>query len=613
MKDIKEMTYSQLIEYVKECNIKYRSGRPIVTDVEYDTILIPEVMSRNPDEEFLKEVEPDLIDGKTVKLPKLMLSTDKVYTIVELGQWLKRIKTACDVLKLSHKSVKYKLTPKLDGFAIYLTRTAAYSRGDGTYGTDLTRLLDRKVSVINQGLGPSELLIDPDYFERELSDYYSNTRNFQGSVTKSGDLSPLVITAIKEKAVVIYPFNELPHKTVEVTELLNRFDDLIREVKDLTSYDIDGVVIEVTDIRLKDYLGSTSQFHRWQIAFKDASEVKKTEVIEVTPQTSRTARVNPVAELSPIVVSNALISRVTVHHYGMVKALGIGPKAIVNITRAGLVIPKIVSVVKAVDPQIPRLCPSCGSELYWDIDFLYCSNKTTCKSQKVRTMEYFFDTIKIVDGFGYKTLEILYDAGILDVNMIYYLSYTDLREIGFGEQTSSNLILELERSKRYEIPDWTFLKAFGVKLMSGSNSEKLLAKYTLEEIFDLDIKKIQVIDGFGDITAKAYFDGLKSIKDDFWKLYNKGFNIVRSETLVISEDSPLLNKTVVFTGTLITGSRQDLSLHAKSLGAKVGTSVSSKTNILVTGENTGVNKLIAAKKHDVTLMNEDEYIKFISK
>ncbi|TON79748.1 DNA ligase, partial [Vibrio parahaemolyticus] len=135
-------------------------------------------------------------------------------------------------------------------------------------------------------------------------------------------------------------------------------------------YDVDGVILEATDPRIKEYMGANRKFHRWQIAFKINDEAAEVEVISVTPQTSRTGRVTPVAELVPTRISGATISRVTVHHYNMVKTNGVGPGAILQIVRSGLVIPKIEKVIKPADPQIPESCPSCQSHLLWESDHL---------------------------------------------------------------------------------------------------------------------------------------------------------------------------------------------------------------------------------------------------
>ena len=160
----------------------------------------------------------------------------------------------------------------------------------------------------------------------------------------------------------------------------------------------------------------------------------------MTPQTSRSGRVNPVAELEPTRLSGAMISRATAHHYGMVKEQGIGEGTLIELTRSGMVIPKIERVITPQSPQIPEHCPSCGSVLVWDSDYLYCLNTTQCPAQIENTIEHFFRTLANNDGFGAKTIEKLHANGINSVNAVYQLTLDQLINMGFRSQDGKNLI-----------------------------------------------------------------------------------------------------------------------------------------------------------------------------
>ena len=205
---------------------------------------------------------------------------------------------------------------------------------------------------------------------------------------------------------MFFPFAQLPHWQGTAAQIQEEFDEIIAEVYGLVDFDVDGVVFEVTDVTVKQHMGATRHHHRWQIAFKTNAESAVVKVLRVIPQTSRSGRVNPVAELEPTKLSGALISRATAHHYGMVKALGIGKNTLIELTRSGLVIPKIERVIKAQPPQIPEFCPSCGSHLVWDSEYLYCLNKSQCPAQIENTMEHFFRTLANVDRFGLRGLSV---------------------------------------------------------------------------------------------------------------------------------------------------------------------------------------------------------------
>ena len=137
-------------------------------------------------------------------------------------------------------------------------------------------------------------------------------------------------------------------------------------------------------------MGSNRKFHRWQIAYKENKEKAQVKVISVTAQVGRTGKITPVAELEPTQLSGATIYRATGHHFGLVKEQGLGAGSIIELTRSGMVIPKINKVLKTAEVDIPLNCPSCNSLLIWDSDFLMCPNDNDCPDQVVGKMIYFF-------------------------------------------------------------------------------------------------------------------------------------------------------------------------------------------------------------------------------
>ncbi|MGZ5031007.1 MAG: helix-hairpin-helix domain-containing protein [Methylobacter sp.] len=377
---------------------------------------------------------------------------------------------------------------------------------------------------------------------------------------------------------------------------------------------MDGVVFElVGNEQVKKYLGATRHHHRWQIAYKNNIETAEVTVLRVNPQTSRSGRVNPVAELTPTKLSGAMISRATAHHYGMVKKLGIGSGTLIELTRSGLVIPKIERVIIPATPQIPEHCPSCGSELVWDSDYLYCLNTTKCPAQIENTIEHFFRTLANVDGIGQKTVEKLHAFGVNSIYAVYQLNMDKLQAMGFGEKTSQNLLDQLQRSRTEAIDDWRFLGAFGIYRMGLGNCERLLQHHRLLDIFNLSVEDVMNIEGFADKTSAAVVECLAKIKTDFMQIYQLGFTLI--PTLMLTErqqnTSPIAGKTIVFTGTMIHGKRDDMSKEAKRLGAKVASSVTGKTDFLVTGTDVGMAKITAATEKGVRVISEEEYLSLL--
>ncbi|TAK65100.1 helix-hairpin-helix domain-containing protein [Methylobacter sp.] len=610
-----QLSDEQLLEFLQICNALYRSGEPLISDAEYDFIFLAELQKRHPHHPYLETVEPEVIAvGKTVALPEPMLSTEKAYTRSSIEKWLSRLEKAANECDVDFSTLIIRATPKLDGYAAYDDGKILYTRGDGRKGTDISRVFERGLIVGGngkRGQGAGEIVVSQTYFNTYLAEYFENSRNFQASIIKEKELEQHALEAIQNHAAVFYPFSQLPAWQGTAVEVLTDFDHVIETVYKLVDYDVDGVVFElVGNDRIKQHLGATRHHHRWQIAYKNNVETAEVVVLKVTPQTSRSGRVNPVAELTPTKLSGAMISRATAHHYGMVKKLGIGAGTLIELTRSGLVIPKIERVIIPKEPQIPEHCPSCGSELVWDSDYLYCLNTTKCSAQIENTIEHFFRTLANVDGFGLKTVEKLHAFGVNSISAVYQLSIEQLQAMGFGDKTSQNLLDQLHRSRTEAIEDWRFLGAFGIYRMGLGNCERLLQHHRLLDIFNLTVEDVMNIEGFADKTSAAVVECLAKIKTDFMQIYQLGFNLI--PTPLISEQqqniSPIFGKTIVFTGTMVHGKRDDMSKEAKRLGAKVGASVTGKTDFLVTGSDVGAAKIAAATEKGVKVISEEEYL-----
>ncbi|MCK9622970.1 MAG: helix-hairpin-helix domain-containing protein [Methylobacter sp.] len=613
--DPKQLSDEQLLEFLQACNALYRSGEPLISDADYDFIFLAELQKRHPSHPYLETVEPEVIAvGKTVTLPEPMLSTEKTYTRSGIEKWLSRLKKAAEDCDADFSTLMIRATPKLDGYAAYDDGKVLYTRGDGRRGTDISRVFERGLIVGGngeRGQGAGEIVVSQTYFNNYLADYFENSRNFQASIIKEKELEQHALEAIQNHAAVFFPFSQLPAWQGTAAEVLADFEHVIETVYKLVDYDVDGVVFElIGNERIKKYLGATRHHHRWQIAYKNNVETAEVIVLKVTPQTSRSGRVNPVAELTPTKLSGAMISRSTAHHYGMVKKLGIGPGTLIELTRSGLVIPKIERVIIPATPQIPEHCPSCGSELVWDSDYLYCLNTTKCPAQIENTIEHFFRTLANVDGFGQKTVEKLHTFGVNSIYAVYQLSMEQLQTMGFGDKTAQNLLDQLHRSRTEAIDDWRFLGAFGIYRMGLGNCERLLQHHHLLDIFNLTVEDVMNIEGFADKTSAAVVECLAKIKTDFMQIYQLGFNLIPTPLIAEQQQaiSPISGKTIVFTGTMVHGKRDDMSKQAKRLGAKVASSVTGKTDFLVTGTDVGMAKIAVATEKGVQVISEEEYL-----
>ena len=609
-----DLSDDELSEFCIIANQHYRDGKPIVSDQDYDFVFLAELLKRTPDHFLFALPEPEIegFSEEKVKLPEKMLSTDKAYTWAEVDKWLGRINRAAQEINLEYKDIQIKGTAKLDGFAGFDDGERLYTRGDGTKGSDISRVFERGLSVYNnaeRGLGPGEIVVKKSYFESHLSQHFEYPRNFQASLIKEKALDEHAAQAIDDKAAIFVPFTQLPSWSGDTASFAENFETIVSELEGGVDFDIDGVVFEVVNDRLKSHLGSNRKFHRWQIAFKENKDKAQVRVISVTAQVGRTGKITPVAELEPTQLSGATIYRATGHHYGLVKEQELGAGSVVELTRSGLVIPKINRVLKSAEVSIPALCPSCESGLVWDSDFLMCTNHALCPDQVIGRMAYFFKVLANNDGFGIATIQKLYENNIRTVSEIYRLTHNDLTSMGFGDKTSQNLMDQLKRSKEESIEDWRFLAAFGVLRLSLGNCENLLKHQPLDKVFDLSIDEVAAMDGFAELSAKLIVDGLHDISPEYHLLITLGFTLETTKLLSDSRgfEHPFSGKKMVFTGKM-TRPRAELQKQAKSIGIKVTSSVNSQTDFLIIGEKVGATKLSAAKKNGVVIIKEVDYL-----
>jgi DNA ligase (NAD+) len=604
----------QLVEFLSVANLLYRGGEPLISDELYDFTFLAELKKRLPAHPFLTTVEPEpLPEAKTVELPVRMLSTEKAYDFDSVARWAGRVEKAAGECGIDFATLKFRATPKLDGFAAYDDGRILYTRGDGRRGQDISRVFERGLAVARggaRGLGAGEVVVSRSYFKEHLAGFFDNSRNFQASLIKEKELEPPAAEAIRSGQAVFFPFALLPEWLGTWAELAAGFEAEVERLRLALDYDIDGIVIEIVDDRLRQFMGATRHHHRWQIAYKQNTEVAVVKVLRVVANTSRSGRVNPVAEVEPTRLSGALIQRATAHHYKMVLDKGIGPGAVIRLSRSGEVIPKIEEVLAKAEPVLPAACPSCGSPLVWESDYLLCINTLQCPAQIMNGIEHFFKVLGNVDGFGQSSIAKIFAGGIRSLPEIYQLAEARLVELGFGPKQAENLVAQLQRSRLEPIEDWRFLAAFGIYRMGMGNCEKLLAVCPLEQVLSLTREQIVAIRGFSDKTAEEMLAGLATTARLFENIHGLGFNLIRTP-LAAQEpaaEGPLAGRLLVFTGTMRQGGREEMKKQAKSLGAKVGESITGKTDLLVCGDKVGATKLNKARELGVRIVSEEEYL-----
>lgn len=602
-----------LVETLKKYNAAYRSGKPLISDQEYDR-LVEKLRGLDPDHPFLQAVEPEkFVERQEVRHPVPMLSTEKAYTKEELEKFVMRVEKAADEIGI--KTISFKVTPKLDGLAGRDDGEIFATRGNGEVGYEISSAFQKGVIPVGgRGLGLGEIVVVESYFLEHLSDKFEHPRNMVVGIVSSDTLNDFAKKALQDGMVHFVPYDTLPHWLGSADELLAEIEEITADLTDRTDYPTDGMVVEVTDNDLKNYMGATAHHYRWQIAVKTKGESALTVVEGLKWQVGRTGNVTPVLEIRPVFLSGATIRRVTAHHAGLIQKKRIGIGAQIEVIRTGEVIPKLEKVIKSSDQfDIPEECPACGTTLEWNNDFLKCKNNS-CQAQIEQRISHWFKTLDNADWLGIKTIQKLVNQGYDSLEKIYTMEERDFLRLGFGPVQSKNLADAIKISKTKPVEDWRFLAAFGISDLGKGDSRKLLSHIKLEELIDANSEKIEKIRGFGSITSKSIESGIREIKDTIRHMLAIGFNLTRTPLETEKEDlgSPIVGKGIVFTGKMQHGTREEMEAQARSLGAQVQSSVSSKTDYLVCGENIGAVKIEKARKLGIQILSESEYFDLLN-
>ncbi len=377
---------------------------------------------------------------------------------------------------------------------------------------------------------------------------------------------------------------------------------------------LDGMVVRIDDLSLQNALGYTIKNPRFAVAYKFPAIEKTTKILSVSFQVGRSGVITPVAELEPVNIEGANITRATLHNFDEIakKDIRVGDKVL--IIRSGDVIPKIIKPIaelrngSEVAVEKPRFCPVCGSELLVEDILIKCQN-LSCKARVMNSIIHFCSKKAMnIIGMGDKIVEFLFENALIsNILDIYSLQGADLagRE-GFGAKKIKNLLDAIEGSKN--APLWNLLNALGIEHI-GEGTSKKLASVLGERIFSANREELLEIDGIGEEMAESIVLFMQTNAEFIAKLREiikpTMPSVNRAESSESSVDSSRLNgEIIVLTGTM-SKSRDEIASMLESMGAKITSSVSKKTTMVVYGENAG-SKLEKAKELGVKIISESE-------
>lgn len=596
-----------------------------------------------------------------------MLSLSNAFSEEDIADFLARIRR---FLNLDEKDeVALWCEPKIDGLSFSARYekgrfVQAATRGDGAVGEDVTANVATIESLpkILKGHPPEILEIRGEIYmpkpafealnaEREAKGeaIFANPRNAAAGSLRQLDAT---ITANRQLHYFAYGLGEISAPIADtqagIIKALASFGLCVNEASEACSdidainsyyikryderpklaYDIDGLVYKVNRLDLQERLGFVSRSPRWAIARKFPAEQAKTFLREINVQVGRTGAITPVAELEPINIGGVIVARATLHNEDEIRRKDIRVGDTVVVQRAGDVIPQIVEVDSAKRPadsvifEFPTHCPICQSHIMREEGeaVARCSGGLTCSAQAVEKLKHFVSRNAMdIDGLGAKQIESFYKDALIrmpsDIFALHQHKEALLTREGYGEKSVENLLQSIEERK--EIGFARFLFALGIRHV-GQNTAKLLAenyrnftdfKQAMQSAAKGEenpaYQELNAIDGIGSVMADAIIE--------FFKELNNLEELERLEAILTIEDeirsvaeSALTGKTIVFTGTLHTMSRQEAKAKAEALGAKVSGSVSKKTDYVVAGEEAG-SKLKKAEALEVNVLTEDEW------
>ncbi len=377
---------------------------------------------------------------------------------------------------------------------------------------------------------------------------------------------------------------------------------------------LDGMVVRIDDLSLQNALGYTIKNPRFAVAYKFPAIEKTTKILSVSFQVGRSGVITPVAELEPVNIEGANITRATLHNFDEIakKDIRVGDKVL--IIRSGDVIPKIIKPIvetrngSEVAVEKPRFCPVCGSELLVEDILIKCQN-LSCKARVMNSIIHFCSKKAMnIIGMGDKIVEFLFENGLIsNILDIYALKSADLEgKEGFGAKKIKNLLDAIEGSKN--APLWNLLNALGIEHI-GEGTSKKLASVLGERIFSANREELLAIDGIGEEMAESIVLFMQTNADFIARLREiikpTMPSVNRAESGESGTDSSRFSgEIIVLTGTM-SKSRDKIASMLESMGAKITNSVSRKTTMVIYGENAG-SKLEKAKELGVRTISESE-------
>lgn len=628
----------------------YVEDKPVISDKQWDEmydqllalekesgIVLQDSPSHRVGGEILSGFEPHTHISR-------LWSMDKVQSLSALEDWIRRTEKLTGLSEL-----QYYVEYKFDGLTLNLTYrdgqlVQAATRGNGIVGEAILPQA-RTVRSVPLTIPYKGLLEVQGECIMRLSalEKYNQTakeplknarnaaagalRNLDPAVTASRHLDaffyqvgtiedppyrtqPEMLDFLRENGFQVSPYLGKPHNRQEI-------EDCIRDIEQQRpnlDFLIDGVVIKVGDVGLREQMGFTEKFPRWAVAYKFEAEESVTTLLNVTWELGRTGKLTPLAHLEPVDFYGVTVRKATLNNWGDIQRKQVAIGAPVWIRRSNDVIPEIMGRVgepEAGETAIlrPTHCPACGHELVERGAHIFCMNRVDCKPQAVARISHFASRDAMdIEGLSEKTADQLYDQmDVRDPADLYHLTHEQVLALdGFKERKAQKLIAALEKSKDCMLD--AFLFAIGIPNIGRKTARDLANAFgTLQKVSEATAEQLVALPDVGDIVAQSVveFFSFEENRVMIDRLLQSG---VHPKEAAGCAEGVFSGMSVVVTGTLPTLSRKDAEELIRQNGGTAASSVSKKTAFVVAGEAAG-SKLTKAQSLGIEVIDEAELLR----
>lgn len=647
----------ELTALLQDANYRYYVlDDPHMPDFEYDRLMreLEELEQANPElaspDSPTRRVGGEALSKfQEVVHPVPLMSLQDVFSMEELADFLEKTRDGVDI--------PFSVEPKIDGLSVALEYEngrfiRGATRGDGNVGEDVTENLKTIRSIpMTLESAPSRLIVRGEVYMPKKSfeklnaaqeaagkPPFANPRNAAAGSLRQLDpkiaakrgLDILIFNIQLSEGVSFIShsqsleylkslrFKVIPYRLLSSVKDIQQEVAAINDRRENLPCDIDGAVVKVDDLVLRERLGTTAKFPRWAAAYKYPPEIKETLVEDILVQVGRTGVLTPKAVVRPVRLAGTTVTNATLHNQDFISQRDIRIGDTVRIRKAGEIIPEILDVVLSKRPDdsqpytLPDRCPVCGAPVERDEDgaFLRCTG-AECPAQLSRNIAHFVSRDAMdIDGLGSAIVDALIEKGLVkSPGDIYDLTEDDISCLWkSGKTAARKLISAIEASKQQDLG--RLIYALGIRQV-GAKTGKILASHfgSMDALMDAELDELTQVPDIGEVTGKSIWEWFRQEQSIhlIHRLREAGLNFTCTRTVT---DDRFAGKTIVLTGTLSRFTREEATEKIELFGGKASGSVSKRTSFVVSGENAG-SKERKARELGIPVLSEDDFLEML--